>query len=146
MAATSGTPRFDAGRSLGAVRSTTARGARITARGDAGPRLDGSALGEGAETGEGCGAPTGAAVGALACPGLSGAMPGRATPMIVFWLGGISGAVPGAPELRGACAAGGTGGGGGAGYAIVAGWGGAGGCGMPGCALVGVGGAMPMTV
>jgi hypothetical protein len=54
-------------------------------RGEDGTRLVGGTfeLGPGDETGT--------AVGGLACPGFSGAMPGRATPRMVLWFGAISG-------------------------------------------------------
>ncbi len=92
----------------------------MTGRGEAGPRLDGIAPGNGAEGGAG----KGAAVAAFAWPGWSGAIPGRATPRIVFWLGGISGCVPAPGGTRCAapkvCPDGGTGGGGGVGYFAAA--------------------------
>jgi hypothetical protein len=70
----------------------------------------------------GMGADTGAAVGAFGWPGFSGAIPGRATPMIVFWPEWIRGCVPAPGGIGGWGvggrwpAAGGVGGGGGVGY------------------------------
>jgi len=63
--------------------------------------------------------------------------------MIVFWLGGMSGAVPAVgPAARGCVA----GGGGGEGYAIVAELGGGCGCAVTACGFSAVGGAIPIIV